>query len=985
MNLNFAGRILTATFAAGMLFAFPTEARRISEKDASMAAGKFLTARKSMYRKAPAMASAKAVYAPSLRGEALYYVFNNADADGFTIVSGDDELPLVLGFTTSGSFDADNIPANVKYWLDEYKREIEYFYQTGKGARIITGDSQQKIGPLLTTNWDQTRPYNNMCPEVSGALSVTGCVATAMAQNLNFYEWPPRGEGERNGINFAETEYDYANMLDVYRGSYTDVEADAVATLMRHCGAAVDMNYSPSASGATDQMIHYALINHFRYNPGTRLVFRDYMSVKDWESLIYNELKNNGPVIMCGQANGGGHCFNVDGYQGGGYFHLNWGWGGAYDGYFLLFALNPDGGGTGSFAGGYNSMQSAIVDMSPAGVNDTPMQTGLHCNAPVQFNVSKQELVPLSSSALFYNAIGITQTVQMGVVLEDDTDASKIFYSTPSEPEELPSYYGYKAIGVELPEDVVIPDGKYRIYAYSLNHAGKIDIVKTPVHVAAYDLVNVKEGKIVSRESAPYQRTSNLIATRIDGVGDIHVGASITAMVTIANVDGPDYKDKVTIKIADADGKDVASGSASAVVPAGYSRAIDITVAIPESVEPGQYTLKVVMPSGKVIAKRNVEIKQVSEMTPGEDAKVVVSAITPSTISVGSSYSPIVTFKNTTEKIITFHANFYLYDSELNEVFRGKTNPIKVSRSETLNILINFGNLDLEAGKYFWRVYIEEARAEYFASSLIPFNVLAKGVREGDIVYDRLLDDDGVSLGEVEGGVYADDVVIPETVGDGLRFTRIDGSALTYADRVTSVTIPASVEEIGNGAFYHAAALRQLTFTGQTPPVMGSDVFSEEGYKNTLIFLPDGTANAYKQTAGWENVFLPSWTFNIESTLSVDGIDIAAPYYVGAGEKLKLNVSGNAGEEMTAFCALSDGSMDIIKSHDTFELPALGLLNGRVSICKSTSGLSEILGDITADVYSLQGILVKRAATPADVASLPAGIYIYGGRKLAIK
>lgn len=985
MATRSAKKLFLITLGLGALLSTSADAKRISEKEASQVAGKFLTTKSGLYKKAPAIANQKSVFTPKMGQDALFYVFNNAGSGGFTIISGDDELPQVLGFTTEGTFDEKTLHPSIQYWLGEYEREIEYFYRTGKGARVISGDTSETIAPLLTTTWNQSSPYNNLCPEVNGARSVTGCVATAMAQNINYYEWPQKGEGSRNGINFANTTYDYAHMLDNYESvQYTNQEALAVATLMRHCGAAVDMNYSPSASGAVDQMIQYGLINHFRYNPGTRLLYRDYMSVNDWEQLIYNELKNNGPVIMCGQADGGGHCFNVDGYQGNGYFHLNWGWNGYYNGYFLLFALNPEGGGIGSYDGGYNSSQSAIVDMSPRGTKDTPKQTGLICNAPLRYNVNDQCLKAATPNAIVYNGTGNTQYVYLGAVLEKDDDPSEVYYSRLYEGDDLPPYYGYSSIPVDLNNS--IPNGKYRIRACTSPDGTKIDIVNTPIYVPDYDLVNVVNGAIVSRENVDYARSTTLMNTRVDGLDHLRSGMASTLLLTIANVEGPDFRNNITIDLINSEGTSILNSTAEAIIPAGYSRDIDVPVTLGSDVPTGDYTLRVSNGSN-VINERTVTVKPALEESADEEANVILTAFSPNYNIKGAIYNASITLSNVATKAIAFNAYFILYDSNFNQIRSLKAEALRITKGNSLSARFNMGNLNLDPDTYYWRVYIEESRTSYFASGNVPFNVVEHGIREGDVIFDRLIDANQVSIGEVKGGRYSDEVVIPEHMSDGSPVTRVDGSAFTFADEITSVSIPASVEEIGSGAFYKASQLNSLTFAGENAPVLGRNALNEEATQNTLIYLPDGRANAYKATPGWENIFLPSWTFNADPVLTVEGFELNTPWYVGAGEELTVNISGGNGATIYAYISLSDDTSELYRSTDgTFTLPALGLLKGRVSFAPENSCVEGILSEIsTADLYSINGLLIKKGAKLCEVLTCPAGVYIYGGKKIVIR
>ena len=199
----------------------------------------------------------------------------------------------------------------------------------------------------------------------------TGCVATAMAQVMKYFNWPEKGAGtgkatDSSGKSYAMdlgVTFSWNDMKAQYNeGNYTSPQASAVALLMKACGYAVGMKYGPSESGAGSVAIPSALVDNFGYDGGVRLCMRTYYGREEWEGMIYDNLAHVGPVLYTGTTNlGGGHAFVCDGYSTDGYFHFNWGWSGMYDGYYLLTALNPEGEGTGGFAGGYNIGQEVVL------------------------------------------------------------------------------------------------------------------------------------------------------------------------------------------------------------------------------------------------------------------------------------------------------------------------------------------------------------------------------------------------------------------------------------------------------------------------------------------------------------------------------------------------------------------------------------------------------------------------------------------------
>ena len=219
----------------------------------------------------------------------------------------------------------------------------------------------------MTTKWNQHSPYNLFCPydEVNDAPSVTGCVATAMAQIMKYHEWP--------------SAYDWSLMKDEYDSGDESAAAQEVAKVMYDAGASVYMEYSADGSTSNNDCISEALRNIFGYALSTEWVYRAYYSAQEWDELIYGNLKNKMPVIYAGQAIDiddsygylqgveSGHSFIVDGYDGKGLYHVNWGWGGLSDGFFLLSLLNPENQGAGGTSGseGYSIKVSAVVGIKP--------------------------------------------------------------------------------------------------------------------------------------------------------------------------------------------------------------------------------------------------------------------------------------------------------------------------------------------------------------------------------------------------------------------------------------------------------------------------------------------------------------------------------------------------------------------------------------------------------------------------------------------
>ena len=329
------------------------------------------------------------------------YVFNATDGSGFVIVSNDDQTTPILGFGENGSIDIEKMPANMRAWLQGYADEIAWLQKNGgktAKTRANIGTTRNHgshatadISPLVNTKWDQGTPYNNLCPKYDGTnRAVTGCVATAMSQVMKYHEWPKEDtangkEGFTTAIPGYTTDsyslnltglpairFDWANMKNTYTGSETDATADAVATLMQYCGYSVEMDYGPSSGSNTDR-VAFALKEYFDYNENTtQFVSRSMYTLANWTDLIYHELSQKRPVVYGGSSSGGGHEFVCDGYKYENetdFFHINWGWGGQNDEYYVLSSLNPygtQGIGGSSSNDGFHYGQDAVIGIQPS-------------------------------------------------------------------------------------------------------------------------------------------------------------------------------------------------------------------------------------------------------------------------------------------------------------------------------------------------------------------------------------------------------------------------------------------------------------------------------------------------------------------------------------------------------------------------------------------------------------------------------------------
>lgn len=318
------------------------------------------------------------------------YIFNINDGQGFVIVASDSRCFPILGYSTNST--AENMGPETRFWLNQYEQEIEAIkagevqvdatlaaHNQAKWNDILNHTwlepkSASSVPQLMTTTWNQSPYYNQLCPNGTPA----GCLAIAVAQMMRYWGHPIQGSGSHSysstygtlSADFGSTTYDWANMPNSLRASSTNAQKTAVATLCYHVGVAMDMGYAPEGSGAYvtggGNTAEYALKQYFGYKNTLNAKYKYGFSEGTWVEMLKDEISAGRPVVYAGYDAGGGHAFVFDGYNTSNLFHVNWGWGGYYDGYYAMGALNPSGGGTGSNATNtFNSGNHALFGVEP--------------------------------------------------------------------------------------------------------------------------------------------------------------------------------------------------------------------------------------------------------------------------------------------------------------------------------------------------------------------------------------------------------------------------------------------------------------------------------------------------------------------------------------------------------------------------------------------------------------------------------------------
>ncbi|MBR1929785.1 MAG: C10 family peptidase, partial [Paludibacteraceae bacterium] len=405
--------LLVALSMATMLFA-----ERITQEDAALVANNFMNVTVSQPGMKTATARKMVLKKAATQSQNEYFVYEGQNGNGWVMVAANDVARPIIAYSPTGQFQTENQPSNLKKWLGKYDEQIrlaeaksleasEEVKTEWKALRAgqRTATAAVVVAPLIKTTWDQDAPYWNNCPKNC----YVGCVATAMAQVMNYWQWPKQGTGSHsikyNGTtytaNFGATTYDWDNMVDHYTSYYnasgtsvsvsstTTAQKNAVATLMYHCGVAVDMEYSTEGSGAMtidyngyfsgqgEMCAETALTQFFGYKSSTvKGYYRDGSSEDgmkswteaEWLAMLKEELDNARPIMYAGgdQAGESGHSFVCDGYDSSNKFHFNWGWSGWCDGYYDVNNLvTADASGSGAGNGDYSYMQDVIVGIIP--------------------------------------------------------------------------------------------------------------------------------------------------------------------------------------------------------------------------------------------------------------------------------------------------------------------------------------------------------------------------------------------------------------------------------------------------------------------------------------------------------------------------------------------------------------------------------------------------------------------------------------------
>ena len=449
---------------------------------------------------------------------APFYIFNAGNDGGYVIVSGDDRVEPILGYVDQGSFDPDNIPDNMRAWLQGCADDINFIVENDispdspmlrKCNRV--SKTKHSIPELLTSRWNQGHPYNLTCPKYykgdgTQAYPAAGCVATAMAQVVYHYKFPEKtkaiipahsntyklDDGTQKTVNMKAIPRNTPIYWELMRDTYNcndehehDAADTAVANLVLYCGQAVKMGYGAS-SGAVTSRSRDIFVNYFGYDDCAYWGGRGDYYIDEWFDMLYDELDAGYPVLYSGHSSGGGHAFVLDGFDGDNLFHVNWGWGGGSNGWFLVSILNPgdnSGIGASSSSDGYSMSQGALFNLRlPDNVK-----------ADTYLNIKDVSIVNGTSvKATFENKTSTTGSYNTGIVkLEEDGSLTLVGVKQ--------SITGMAANSTQTKTFQLkkkLPEGIYK-----LSPASKL--IKSEVWRPKYDMVDEYIEAVVGPDSIP--------------------------------------------------------------------------------------------------------------------------------------------------------------------------------------------------------------------------------------------------------------------------------------------------------------------------------------------------------------------------------------------------------------------------------------------------------------------------------------------------
>lgn len=943
-----------------------------------------------------------------------FHVFNRSTG-GYIIVSGDDRVCPLLADVTSGTFSNDTIAPGAKYILDTYSAEIEALsdaksYDPGL-MDYYAGWSE--IPAIMSTQWNQSSPYNMYCPVVGSYTCMTGCVATAMAQivrSIGYYKGSGyrsnsgvNSRGEKVEFDYAANDFDFDIMFDTYPSAGISSESvDQVGRLMLACGLSVSMSYGVSASGAYSTSVPEGLIRNFGFDSKhTRIFDREDFSQAQWENILYAQLRIGRPVYYAG----GSHAFVVDGFRHTGLYHINWGWGGMSDGYYRLSALIPSQTGIGGVGAGtnYGAHPSMVVAVPP----------GEDPGVVLDDIIGSIGLVSDGVYSVYYKCTGgIFNNLAIGAAVVDsqgDIAGSVIFW-------ENQNLSGNTALRHDSYQydfsQVPLSPGDYRIYPAYRSDGGQIIIAGTCPDRSHYILLTVTEtGEYIITPDPAADRYADIQITGIAPDVDIYQGFSGNFAFYAVNDGTCDYDGEISVTFVDADGHDVAvsQSSSGALVSAKANGVVYSAFPVFDSdgalIPAGTYSLRFADADGSIISDREFSIEVLSgspssTWTPSLNIEVKNVSEFPAAVLRGDvwPHTPLV-HSTETYRSMTLRLALYPPSSNIPTAtyicYSGNINPMDAYFPiEAPEIDVPFGSYEVYYRKGYDQI---SERRPIRVGATVGGNTYLPGLRGG------------VSAAGSLFGSECQEAVIPSQVsinGSTLPVTAVEPEAYVADQSLSVIDIPHTVTDIGFNALAICPSLKQIIIRAAEPPFAARNHFAPGLSPEAEFYVP---ADAYDLYSPILKALNPVYTIvddiasasvtlsdaQAECSLSFSPAHPAVnpeftvtPIDDSSAETAAVSlVSADSGQLNFIISAISEGTATyrISPAHrsDTY-----GLLTVNVTGNAAISSIGRDDSDAwwPADIYTAAGVLIRSQATPSHLEALPRGIYILrtprGSRKL---
>lgn len=501
------------------------------------------------------------------------YIYNNVSGKGFVIVSGDDAAMPILAYSDENNFRVENMPPNVRNWLEGYESEIRYIQQNQIKAspectrawQNATRAEDTYIAYLRTPYWDQVSPYNSECYKINGQHALAGCTNTAFASIMYYHQWPDCGLGELPSYSYKLNNqeytvpghrlghtYDWKNMKFTYSPNSS---ADDVALLMRDCGVMFQAKYRIDGTGTSVRLISEMLSKHMKYDFSSRLEYKGSYTSYDWSRLLQKELDEKRPIFYTGQDGPNNddpedgekevihaHAFVIDGYTQKGYFHVNWGWNGYCNGPYSLSALYPISNGE-HVSHDYSVRQWAMINIKPNPIKDRIDLLSLSCsqeefelNKPFQVSVAVKNV----GTELYYPlSVDVVLTDKEGTIKEIVGNATSYNQLYPGEEAH---FENQSEITCQITREIEEGD-KLRLYHHRKGDGNYVSIVSPN---QGKDYLNVKM-KVYKEEMKFSGMTSS--------VAKFQTGVSFQITLTpIYNTGEVAYSDVFSLALTDSRG-----------------------------------------------------------------------------------------------------------------------------------------------------------------------------------------------------------------------------------------------------------------------------------------------------------------------------------------------------------------------------------------------------------------------------------------------